>query len=67
MSKSELTDRELQVVQLIAKDLKYKAIASELGLGYETIKTYTNRIRKKLGLGSKVALALWAQKKGISK
>lgn len=67
MTKSELTDRELQVVQLIAKDLKYKAIAAELGLGYETIKTYTNRIRKKLGLSSKVALALWAQKKGIAK
>ena len=53
-----LTPRELQVVSLIGRDLKYKEIATELGLGYETVKTYAARIRRKLGLGSKVALAL---------
>ena len=62
---AELTEKELQVVRLIGKALKYKEIAVELGLGYETVKTYTNRIRKKLGLKSKVALALWAQQKGL--
>lgn len=57
-----LTRRELQVVKLIAKNKKYKEIATELGLGYETIKTYACRIRRKLGVNSKLAVALWAMK-----
>jgi len=64
---SKLTERELQVVTLIGQDLKYKDIASQLGLGYETVKTYAARIRRKLGMGSKVAVALWAQKQGLIK
>jgi DNA-binding CsgD family transcriptional regulator len=63
--KTELTKRELQVVALIGQDKKYKEIAEELELGYETVKTYAARIRKKLGVGSKVAVALWAQQHGL--
>jgi DNA-binding CsgD family transcriptional regulator len=63
-SNKRLTKRELQVVKLIAKDLKYREIADELGLGYETVKTYATRIRRKLGVSSKVAVALWAIKQG---
>lgn len=65
--KPELTKRELQVVALIGQDKKYKEIAVELDLGYETVKTYAARIRKKLGVGSKVAVALWAQHQGLIK
>lgn len=61
------TRRELQVIKLIAKGRKYKDIAAHLGLGYETIKTYAARIRKKLGVSSKVEVALWAQKEGLVK
>jgi DNA-binding CsgD family transcriptional regulator len=61
----QLTIREKQVIKMICKDMKYKEIAVHLGLGYETIKTYANRIRKKLGLSSKVAVVLWAQSKGL--
>lgn len=63
--KPRLTERELQVVALIGQDLKYKEIADRLDLGYETIKTYAARIRKKLGVSSKVAVALWAQQQGL--
>lgn len=61
----QLTTREKQVVKLICKNMKYKEIAEQLGLGYETVKTYANRIRTKLGLDSKVAVVLWAQQKGL--
>lgn len=60
--KSKLTSREKQVVALIVKDLKYREIATILGLGYETVKTYAARIRSKLGLKTKVAVALWAER-----
>jgi DNA-binding CsgD family transcriptional regulator len=62
---TQLTVREKQVVKMICEDMKYKEIATRLGLGYETVKTYANRIRKKLGLSSKVAVVLWAQSKGL--
>ncbi len=50
---------------MICKNMKYREIADHLGLGYETVKTYANRIRTKLGLSSKVAVVLWAQSKGL--
>ena len=65
--KSKLTPRELQVVALIGADLKYKEIAKQLGLGYETVKTYAARIRKKLNVSSKVAVALWAHQQRLIK
>jgi len=37
----QLTVREKQVVILIGKNKKYREIAEELGLGYETVKTYS--------------------------
>ena len=55
----DFTKRELQVINLIAKDKRYKDIAEDLGLHTETIRTYAMRIRKKLGVSSKVGVALW--------
>ncbi len=60
-----LTERELQVVELIGHCMTYVEIAEELGLAYETIKTYAGRVRKKLGFNSKVQIALWAKEKGL--
>lgn len=56
-----LTEREKQVVYYICKDYKYGMIAHELGLSFETIKTYVTRIRKKLNVSSKVGIVLWAK------
>lgn len=56
-----LTKRETQVVYYICKNYKYAMIAQELGLSFETIKTYVNRIRKKLNVNSKVGIVLWAK------
>ncbi len=60
-----LTPREKQIVVLIGKNKKYREIADELGLAYETVKTYVTRIRKKLELSSKFAVGLWAHQKGM--
>jgi len=54
-----LSDRELDVIRLIVKGKKYRDIAVELSLGYETVKTYTARIRKKLNVHSKTEIATW--------
>lgn len=57
-----LTERELQLLRGIVADKTYAQIAHDLGLSHETIKSYVARIRAKLGIDSKVGLALWAAK-----
>ena len=64
-SEIKLTPREYDVVKLIVKGLRYKEIADDLGLSYETVKTYVGRIRRKLSVSSKTEVALWAVRNGI--
>lgn len=45
-----LTDRELQVFQLLGADLSTRQIASRLSLSVKTIETYRENIKHKLGL-----------------
>ena len=45
---SELSDREQQVLDLLAQGLIYKEIAEKLNIGYETVHTYIRRIYEKL-------------------
>ena len=45
---SELSDREQQVLDLLAQGLIYKEIADKLGISYETVHTYIRRIYEKL-------------------
>ena len=61
----KLTPRESDVVKLIVKGLRYKEIADDLGLSYETVKTYVGRIRRKLSVSAKTEIALWAVRNGI--
>ena len=61
----KLTPREIDVVKLIVQGMRYKEIAVSLDLSYETIKTYVGRIRKKLNIGSKTEIAMWAIRNGI--
>jgi len=58
----ELTDRERQLLRGILADQTYSQIAHDLGLSHETIKSYAARVRSKLGIYSKVGLAVWASK-----
>lgn len=55
-----LSKREMDVIRGIAQGKTYQVVADDLGVGYETVKTYAARVRKKLGLNSKTAVAVWA-------
>lgn len=44
----ELSDREKQVLELIAKGLAYKEVADDLGIAYATVHTHVKRIYGKL-------------------
>jgi DNA-binding NarL/FixJ family response regulator len=45
---SVLSEREQQVLDLLAQGLIYKEIAEKLNIGYETVHTYIRRIYEKL-------------------
>ena len=45
---AELSEREQQVLDLLAQGLIYKEIAEKLSIGYETVHTYIRRIYEKL-------------------
>jgi two-component system, NarL family, response regulator NreC len=55
-----LTDRELQVLQLLGSGLSSKEIASELNLSVKTIETYRENLKNKLGLQNSANLIRYA-------
>jgi DNA-binding NarL/FixJ family response regulator len=57
----ELSDRELEVLELIGQGRSSRQIASVLHLDLKTIETYRSRIKVKLKLSSATELAQYAQ------
>jgi len=55
-----LSQREFQVLRLIAAGKTIKEIAGELSLSEKTVGTYRTRISEKLGLGTNVELTRYA-------
>jgi DNA-binding NarL/FixJ family response regulator len=53
---NRLSDRELEVFELIGKGYRTGEIARELHLSVKTIETYRGHIKEKLGLGSSTQL-----------
>jgi len=57
---ASLSDRELQVFQLIGDGLNTKAIASQLALSPKTVESYREKLKMKLGLRSALDLTRMA-------
>ncbi len=55
-----LSNRELQVLRMVAQGKPLKEIASDLSLSEKTIGTYRMRISQKIGLNTNVELARYA-------
>ena len=62
---SELTDRELQTLKLIALGDSNKIIARKLDITEATVKVHVKNLLKKLKLRSRVEAAVWAVERGI--
>jgi DNA-binding NarL/FixJ family response regulator len=60
-----LSDRELQVMKMLAEGKNVKTIGAELSLSEKTVFTYRERLREKLELKSDVELARYALKHRI--
>ena len=63
----QLTDREKELMQYIATELTYKEIADRMFLSPKTIDGYRDDLFQKLGVKSRVGLAVYAIKNGFYK
>ncbi len=60
-----LSDREYQIMRLIASGKRMKEIARQLSLGPTTISTYRARILEKMGMASNAELTLYASQNNL--
>ncbi len=63
----ELTERELEVVELIASGLSNRAIAERLFVSEKTVKTHVGNILQKLNLEDRTQVAIYAIRHGLAK
>jgi NarL family two-component system response regulator LiaR len=61
-----LTERETEVLRLLARGLANKAIARELGVSEKTVKTHVSNILAKLHLTDRTQAALYAVREGLA-
>ena len=60
-----LTEREQEVLRLVARGLPNKRIARELGVSEKTVKTHVSNILAKLGVDDRTQAALYAVRAGL--
>ncbi len=65
LSNPELSERELQVLGLIAQGMSNPDIATALTIGESTVKSHVNRILSKLGVSDRTQAVIVAVKRGI--
>jgi DNA-binding NarL/FixJ family response regulator len=62
----DLTDRERQVLQLLAAGLRNHAIAARLGLSEKTVRNHVSSVLLKLQVADRTAAALKAREAGLA-
>jgi DNA-binding NarL/FixJ family response regulator len=61
----QLTAREREVLQLIARGYRYKEIASRLHLSPRTVESHVSAVLRKLQLSSRHELTRWAAERRL--
>ncbi|RIK82569.1 MAG: DNA-binding response regulator [Planctomycetota bacterium] len=61
-----LTQRENEVLTLLAHGLTNKQIAERLGISYETVKEHVQHVLRKIGVADRTQAAVWAVRSGLA-
>jgi DNA-binding NarL/FixJ family response regulator len=64
--RARLSERELEIVRLLAAGQSNKEIAAQLVISERTARTHVSNILGKLGLASRTQAALWAVREGLN-
>jgi DNA-binding NarL/FixJ family response regulator len=62
----ELSPRETEVLQLVARGMPNKRIARELGISEKTVKAHLTQIFQHIGVTDRTQAALWAKERGLA-
>jgi DNA-binding NarL/FixJ family response regulator len=60
-----LTNRELEIIEMMATGLSNEDIATAAKISRATVKTHVSNILAKLGLTSRIQIAVWAYQHGL--
>jgi DNA-binding NarL/FixJ family response regulator len=61
----ELTERETEILKMVAKGMSYKAIADRLVLSHRTVQNHVQNTLRKLQMHNRVELTLYAIEQGL--
>jgi NarL family two-component system response regulator LiaR len=61
-----LTDREVEVLRLVARGLTNDEIAQQISVSERTVRTHVSNILEKLHLANRTQAALYALRQGIA-
>ena len=62
---SNLTPREMQILQLVIKGKTNRAIATEIYISEKTVEFHLDRIYSKIGVRTRLMAGVWAIQQGI--
>ena len=62
---SDLTPREMEILQLVLSGQTNKAIAAEISVSEKTVEFHLARIYTKIGTRTRILAGIWAMQHGI--
>jgi DNA-binding NarL/FixJ family response regulator len=64
---TELSDREREVLAMVAEGLPNKLIARQLGISEKTVKAHLTSVYRQIGVTDRTQAALWARRQGVTR